>query len=124
MITRQVSAVFLEHFLPFMFPEYIPGLLGSRDSILFASCKSQLVPASDRSPGIAKLAREGSHILFNRITFDAKIMGGRACIRGMRITVALVANLVANGMTIDEIIREYPDLQPDDVREALAYASA
>jgi uncharacterized protein (DUF433 family) len=51
-------------------------------------------------------------------------MGGRACIRGMRITVALAVNLVANGMTTDDIIREYPDLQPDDVREALAYASA
>jgi uncharacterized protein (DUF433 family) len=62
--------------------------------------------------------------LFDRITFDAKMMGGRACIRGMRITVALVVNLVANGMTIDEITREYPDLQPDDVRQALAYASA
>jgi uncharacterized protein (DUF433 family) len=62
--------------------------------------------------------------LFDRITFDAEIMGGRACIRGMRITVALVVNLVANGMTVDDIIREYPDLQPDDVREALGYASA
>lgn len=51
-------------------------------------------------------------------------MGGRACIRGMRITVALVVNLVANGMSTEEIIREYPDLEPDDVREALSYASA
>jgi uncharacterized protein (DUF433 family) len=51
-------------------------------------------------------------------------MGGRACIRGMRITVAMVVNFVANGMTIDEIIREYPDLEPQDVRQALAYASA
>jgi uncharacterized protein (DUF433 family) len=62
--------------------------------------------------------------MFDRITFDSNIMGGRACIRGMRITVALAVNLVANGMTTDDIIREYPDLQPDDVREALAYASA
>jgi uncharacterized protein (DUF433 family) len=62
--------------------------------------------------------------MFDRITFDPNIMRGRACIRGMRITVALVVNLVVNGMTTDDIIREYPDLQPDDVREALAYASA
>jgi uncharacterized protein (DUF433 family) len=62
--------------------------------------------------------------MFDRITFDPHIMGGRACIRGMRITVALVVNLVANGMTTNEIIREYPDLQPDDVRQALTYASA
>jgi len=51
-------------------------------------------------------------------------MGGRACIRGMRITVALVVNLVANGVTVDEIVREYPDLVPDDIRQALSYASA
>ena len=62
--------------------------------------------------------------MLDRIIFDPKIMGGRACIRGMRITVALVVNLVATGMTTDETIREYPDLEPEDVRQALAYASA
>ncbi len=62
--------------------------------------------------------------MFDRITFDPGIMGGRACIRGMRITVALVVNLVANGMTVNDIIREYPDLEPEDVRQALTYASA
>lgn len=62
--------------------------------------------------------------MFDRITFDPAIMGGRACIRGMRITVSLVVNLVANGMTTDEILREYPDLEADDVRQALSYASA
>ena len=51
-------------------------------------------------------------------------MGGRACIRGMRMTVSLVVNLFANGMSADEIVREYPDLEPEDIREALAYASA
>jgi uncharacterized protein (DUF433 family) len=62
--------------------------------------------------------------MFDRITFDSQIMGGRACIRGMRITVSLIVNLVANGMTVDEIVQEYPDLEPDDVRQALLYASA
>ena len=62
--------------------------------------------------------------MFDRITFNPSVMGGRACIRGMRITVALVVNLVANGMSAGEIIREYPDLEPEDIREALAYASA
>lgn len=62
--------------------------------------------------------------MFERITFNPEIMGGRACIRGMRITVALIVNLVANGMTVDEIVHEYPDLQPDDVRASLEYASA
>jgi len=50
-----------------------------------------------------------------RITFDPNVMGGQACIRGMRIPVSLVVNLVANGMTADEIIKEYPDLEPEDI---------
>ena len=62
--------------------------------------------------------------MFERITFDPHVMGGRACIRGMRITVALVVNLVANGMTTDQILAEYPDLQPDDIREALQYVAS
>ncbi|HYI94884.1 MAG TPA: DUF433 domain-containing protein [Bryobacteraceae bacterium] len=62
--------------------------------------------------------------MFDRITFDTSIMGGRASIRGMRITVALVVNLVANGMSTDDIIREYPELESEDIRQALQYASA
>jgi uncharacterized protein (DUF433 family) len=62
--------------------------------------------------------------MFDRITFDTAIMGGRACIRGMRITVALVVNLVANGMSTGDIIREYPELESEDIRQALQYASA
>ncbi len=61
--------------------------------------------------------------MFDRITFDPQIMGGRACIRGMRITVALVVNLVANGMSTEEILEDYPDLEPDDIRQALQYAA-
>lgn len=60
---------------------------------------------------------------FKRITFEPGVMGGQACIRGMRIPVSLVVNLVANGMSVDEIIKEYPDLEPDDIKEALRYAS-
>ena len=60
---------------------------------------------------------------FDRISFDPQMMGGRACIRGMRITVSLIVNLVANGMTMAEIIDAYPYLQPDDVRQALQYAA-
>ncbi len=61
--------------------------------------------------------------IFNRITFDPHIMGGQACIRGMRIPVSLVLNLIANGMTNPEIIKEYPDLTPDDIKESLQYAA-
>jgi len=62
--------------------------------------------------------------MFDRITFDSEVMGGRACIRGMRITVALVVNLVANGMSTEDILREYPDLEGEDIRQSLQYASA
>ena len=61
---------------------------------------------------------------FERITFDPDVMGGRACIRGMRVTVSLVLNLVANGMSTDEIVKAYPYLEPEDVGQALQYAAS
>lgn len=60
---------------------------------------------------------------FERITFDSNIMGGRACIRGMRITVSLVLNLIANGMTVAEIIEAYPYLESEDIQQTLRYAA-
>jgi uncharacterized protein (DUF433 family) len=60
---------------------------------------------------------------FDRVTFDPNVMGGRACIRGMRVTVSLIVNLVANGMGVEEIIVSYPYLEPDDIRQALQYAA-
>ena len=59
----------------------------------------------------------------DRITANPAILGGKACIRGMRISAALVVNLVANGMTNEEILAEYPDLEPEDIRQALRYAA-
>lgn len=59
----------------------------------------------------------------DRITFDSDVMGGRACIRGTRLTVALLLNLVANGMTSEEIISEYPYVEDEDIRQALRYAA-
>jgi uncharacterized protein (DUF433 family) len=60
---------------------------------------------------------------FTRITVNPKQMGGVPCIRGLRIPVATVVGMVSDGMTEDEIIRAYPDLEPDDIREALRYAA-
>lgn len=60
---------------------------------------------------------------FSRITFSPEVMGGRACIRGMRVTVALVLNLVANGMTTQEILEAYPYLEEEEVKESLRYAA-
>ena len=60
---------------------------------------------------------------FDRITAHPDILGGKACIRGMRISVSLIVNLVANGMTPGEIIAEYPDLEREDIEQALRYAA-
>jgi uncharacterized protein (DUF433 family) len=60
---------------------------------------------------------------FDRITFDPNIMGGQACIRGMRIPVSLIVNLVAHGKSVEEILEEYPDLEPEDIKQALEYAA-
>jgi uncharacterized protein (DUF433 family) len=58
-----------------------------------------------------------------RITFDPAVMGGKACIRGMRVTVATVVGLLAAKRTRDEILKAYPYLEPEDIDEALAYAA-
>lgn len=60
---------------------------------------------------------------FQRITVDPEQMGGVPCIRGLRIPVATVVGMVADGMTEDEILAAYPDLEREDIREALRYAA-
>ena len=61
---------------------------------------------------------------FERITADPAQMGGVPCIRGLRIPVTTVVGLVAQGMTETRIVEEYPDLEVEDIRQALAYAAA
>jgi len=60
---------------------------------------------------------------FQRITVNPAQMGGVPCIRGLRIPVATVVAMVADGMTEDEILHQYPDLEREDIREALRYAA-
>jgi len=60
---------------------------------------------------------------FDRITIDADIMNGRPCIRGMRVQVSLILNLVANGMTTEEIIKSYPYIESEDISQCLHYAA-
>jgi len=60
---------------------------------------------------------------FTRITVDAKQMGGVPCIRGLRIPVATVVTMIADGMNQTEILAAYPDLRAEDVHEALQYAA-
>ena len=61
---------------------------------------------------------------FDRITQNPNVLAGRATIRGLRISVAHVVNLVANGMTPAEILADLPDVEEEDIRQALAYAAA
>ena len=60
---------------------------------------------------------------FTRITVNPRQMAGVPCIRRLRIPVATVVGMVADGMTTEEILKAYPDLQPEDIREALQYAA-
>jgi len=60
---------------------------------------------------------------FTRITVDQQKMGGVPCIRGLRIPVATVVEMVADGMSEEEILKAYPDIEPEDIREALHYAA-
>lgn len=59
----------------------------------------------------------------NRITFDPQVMGGKPCIRGLRVSVGTIAGLVAAAYSITEILQAYPYLEEDDIRQALAYAA-
>lgn len=59
----------------------------------------------------------------DRITFDPEIMAGQACIRGMRMPVSIVINMIANGLSPSEIIADYPHLELEDIQQALRYAA-
>jgi uncharacterized protein (DUF433 family) len=62
-------------------------------------------------------------MLFDRITVSPDRMGGVPCIRGLRIPVSILVGMVAEGMTESEILQAYPDLQAEDIRQALRYAA-
>lgn len=59
----------------------------------------------------------------NRITFDVDVMGGKPCIRGLRVTVGTIVGLVAAGHSKEEILGMYPYLEAEDIRQALSYAA-
>ena len=60
---------------------------------------------------------------FDRITFDPNVMGGKPCLRGMRVTVGTIVGLVASGASTEDILADYPYLEADDIRAALSYAA-
>ena len=61
--------------------------------------------------------------LLTRITFDPAVMGGKACVRGLRVTVGMILNLLAAGRSREEILKSYLYLEPGDIDESLAYAA-
>lgn len=60
---------------------------------------------------------------FNRITQQPEVMGGKACIRGLRVTVGMVVGQIGAGHSVDEILSEYPYLEKEDIMQALRYAA-
>ena len=59
----------------------------------------------------------------DRITQQPEVMGGRACIRGMRVTVGMIVGMIGSGHTIDELLVDYPYLEREDILQALRYAA-
>jgi len=62
-------------------------------------------------------------LMFERVTFDPTVLGGRACIRGMRIPVSVIVGKIAHGASFDEILADHPDLERDDIQQAIEYAA-
>jgi len=66
---------------------------------------------------------EYHHPVFNRITFNPDLCFGKPCIRGMRMPVSSILSYMSSGMTMDDIIQEWPMLEHDDIQQALAFAA-
>ncbi|MCK4418741.1 MAG: DUF433 domain-containing protein [Candidatus Aminicenantes bacterium] len=64
-----------------------------------------------------------NQIKLDRITIDPEIMGGQPCIRGLRMPVSLIIKLIASGKTTKEILEDYPELEEEDIKQALEYAA-
>ncbi len=72
---------------------------------------------------IHRPATVNASVMFDRITFQPQVLGGRACIRGMRIPVSVIVGAIAHGASTAEVLRDHPDLEEQDVRQALEYAA-
>jgi uncharacterized protein (DUF433 family) len=68
-------------------------------------------------------ANGGIEMNFDRITFDPQILGGRAAIRGMRIVVSVIVGQIAHGASFEDVLAGYPDLEREDIQQALGYAA-
>jgi uncharacterized protein (DUF433 family) len=66
---------------------------------------------------------DGNVLGFRRITMNPEVMGGKPCIRGMRVTVGMIVEALAAGRTVAELLADFPYLEEEDIREALAFAA-
>ena len=78
------------------------------------------VPSRERYP---RLRYHDDVQQFNRITMDPEVMGGKPCIRGMRVTVGMIVEAMSAGRTVEELLTDFPYLEDPDIREALAFAA-
>jgi len=97
-----------------------PTGLPAQSHALFSSSQQRSYPVCFN---LRTENREVAALKFNRITINPRQMGGVPCIRGLRIPAATVVGMVADGMTTEEILRSFPDLERDDIRESLQYAA-
>jgi uncharacterized protein (DUF433 family) len=72
---------------------------------------------------LAYLRYDDDVLPFNRITMDPEVMGGKPCIRGMRVTVGMIVESMAAGRTIEQLLADFPYIEEPDIREALAFAA-
>jgi uncharacterized protein (DUF433 family) len=78
------------------------------------------LPSAWRAAGFG---REVSMLHLDRITQDPAVMGGKACVRGMRVTVGMVVGQIGAGHTIEEVLADFPYLEREDIMQALRYAA-
>jgi len=74
-------------------------------------------------PALCTMRYDGGVQPFRRITMDPEVMGGKPCIRGLRVTVGMIVEALAAGRTIEEVLSDFPYLEEQDIREALAFAA-
>jgi uncharacterized protein (DUF433 family) len=86
------------------------------------SVRVNAVNAHLRSPD-GWLRYDGDVQQFNRITMDPEVMGGKPCIRGMRVTVGMIVEAMASGRNIEQLLADFPYIEEADIRDALAFAA-
>ena len=113
-----MSIMFMDYFpnVPFVTPDFSVRLLNAK-----ALAEGSIFMYSSNKKKHTLMEVEMATLA--RITFDSKLMGGKPCIRGMRVTVGTIVGLVASGHSKEDILRLYPYLEPADIDEALIYAA-